>query len=102
MREQLADKRPRAFLERPLHPELDKEPRTGQSRSLGLARNREAALQRGVVNTPKCPQATSTTGLLQYSGICRSACAGRSFHRPTLDAEWVALVEGVLSGAAKA
>jgi hypothetical protein len=64
--EQLADERPRAFLERPLHPEWpgaalpgsriskDKEPRAGQSRSLGLARNREAALQRGAVNTPKC------------------------------------------------
>jgi hypothetical protein len=26
--------------------------------------------------------------------------AGRSFHRPTLDAEWAALVEGLLSGAA--
>jgi len=57
MREQLADKRPREFLERPLHPEFDKEPRTRQSRSLGLARNREAALQRGAVNTPKCPAA---------------------------------------------
>jgi hypothetical protein len=28
--------------------------------------------------------------------------AGRSFHRPTLDAEWEALVEGLLSGAGKA
>ena len=28
--------------------------------------------------------------------------AGRSFHRPTLEAEWEALVEGLLSGAKKA
>jgi hypothetical protein len=27
--------------------------------------------------------------------------AGRSFHRPTLEAEWEALVEGLLSGAEK-
>jgi hypothetical protein len=27
--------------------------------------------------------------------------AGRSFHRPTLDAEWAALVEGLLSGGEK-
>jgi hypothetical protein len=28
--------------------------------------------------------------------------AGRRFHRPTLEAEWEALVEGLLSGAEKA
>jgi len=28
--------------------------------------------------------------------------AGRGFHRPTLDAEWAVLVEGLLSGAGKA
>jgi hypothetical protein len=28
--------------------------------------------------------------------------AGRNFHRPTLEAEWAALVEGLLSGAGKA
>jgi hypothetical protein len=28
--------------------------------------------------------------------------AGRSFHRPTLYAEWAALVEGLMSGATKA
>ena len=28
--------------------------------------------------------------------------AGRRFHRPTLEAEWKALVEGLLSGAEKA
>jgi hypothetical protein len=28
--------------------------------------------------------------------------AGRGFQRPTLDAEWEALVEGALSGSAKA
>lgn len=28
--------------------------------------------------------------------------AGRNFHRPTLDAEWSALVEGLLSGAENA
>jgi hypothetical protein len=27
--------------------------------------------------------------------------AGRTFHRPTLEAEWTALVEGLVSGAAK-
>jgi hypothetical protein len=28
--------------------------------------------------------------------------AGRNFHRPTLDAEWTALVEGLLPGGGKA
>jgi hypothetical protein len=28
--------------------------------------------------------------------------AGRGFHRPTLEGEWAALVEGLLSGATKA
>jgi len=28
--------------------------------------------------------------------------AGRNFHRPALDAEWIALVEGLLAGAKRA